>query len=90
MFDRKLAVWEQAQIARSCVYPTWLAWLMTFQFNLHAEHHVFPTLPWYRLPSARSGVKAAAGSDYTESTGLRWLFANRTRSLSRVALPDTE
>ena len=86
MYTHKLAVWEQAEIARSCVYPRWLAWALTFQFNLHAEHHVFPTLPWYRLPSARMGVKQLAGPVYTESRGGRWILKNRLRSLTKVAL----
>lgn len=35
---------------------TWLVSLLTcFHFGYHHEHHLYPSEPWWRLPSARQG-----------------------------------
>jgi beta-carotene/zeaxanthin 4-ketolase len=31
-------------------YPVWLSLLTCFHFGYHLEHHVQPTVPWWRLP----------------------------------------
>ena len=89
-FPGKLPVWRQHLIARSCNYPAVFARLLAFNFNLHAEHHVFPTLPWYRLPRARDLIREDLGSEYTESQGMAWVWKNRRKSLSEVALVETD
>ncbi|MEM9357569.1 MAG: fatty acid desaturase [Pseudomonadota bacterium] len=34
---------------------SWLASLLTcFHFGYHHEHHLYPSLPWWRLPTARN------------------------------------
>jgi hypothetical protein len=30
--------------------PGLLGALFCYNFNLHTEHHLFPNVPWYRLP----------------------------------------
>lgn len=40
--------------ARSNDYPWWLSLLTCFHFGYHHEHHLFPSVPWWRLPAARS------------------------------------
>lgn len=40
--------------ARSNDYPVWLSLLTCFHFGYHREHHLYPHLPWWLLPSARS------------------------------------
>lgn len=36
---------------------SWVASLLTcFHFGYHHEHHLYPSLPWWRLPSARGAT----------------------------------
>lgn len=42
--------------ARSNAMPRWLSLLTCFHFGgFHHEHHLHPSLPWWRLPEARPG-----------------------------------
>jgi beta-carotene/zeaxanthin 4-ketolase len=36
--------------ATTSSYPVWLSLLTCFHFGYHLEHHVYPTVPWWRLP----------------------------------------
>ncbi|MBX9925432.1 MAG: fatty acid desaturase, partial [Hyphomicrobiaceae bacterium] len=40
--------------ARTNDLPTWLSLLTCFHFGYHHEHHLYPTVPWWRLPSVRT------------------------------------
>ncbi|MDB4974355.1 MAG: crtW [Myxococcaceae bacterium] len=40
--------------ARSNDYPHWLSLMTCFHFGYHHEHHLKPSLPWWRLPEARA------------------------------------
>jgi len=40
--------------ARSNQYPHWLSFLTCYHFGYHWEHHKWPYLPWWALPSARA------------------------------------
>ena len=40
--------------ARSNDYPAWLSLLTCFHFGYHHEHHLYPGVPWWRLPAARA------------------------------------
>ncbi|MEA5452363.1 fatty acid desaturase [Leptolyngbya sp. CCNP1308] len=42
-----------AHCAISSNYPRLLSLLTCYYFGYHWEHHEYPHLPWYRLPSAR-------------------------------------
>jgi beta-carotene/zeaxanthin 4-ketolase len=37
--------------ARSTDYPSWLSFLTCYHFGYHSEHHEYPELPWYQLPT---------------------------------------
>jgi beta-carotene ketolase (CrtW type) len=39
--------------ARTNNLPPWLSLLTCFHFGYHHEHHLYPTVPWWRLPSVR-------------------------------------
>jgi beta-carotene/zeaxanthin 4-ketolase len=39
--------------ARTNNFPTWLSLMTCFHFGYHHEHHLFPTVPWWRLPDMR-------------------------------------
>ena len=40
--------------ARSNDYPVWISLLTCFHFGYHREHHLYPHLPWWLLPYART------------------------------------
>jgi len=46
--------------ARSNDYPWWLSLLTCFHFGYHHEHHLYPGVPWWRLPAARAAQRPAA------------------------------
>lgn len=39
--------------ARSNDYPAWLSLLTCFHFGYHHEHHLYPGVPWWRLPAVK-------------------------------------
>ena len=39
--------------ARTNAYPVWLSLLTCYHFGYHHEHHLFPGVPWWRLPGVR-------------------------------------
>lgn len=82
--SEKLALWEQAYSTRSCYYPKLVSELLVLNFNFHIEHHLFPSLPWYRLRGARELIKPALGAGYKEAIGIRWNLANRSKDISQV------
>ena len=82
--DGKLALWQQGYSTRSCYYPKLVSELLVLNFNFHIEHHLFPTLPWYRLRQARALVKPALGAGYKESIGVQWNLENRFQDITRV------
>ncbi len=40
--------------ARTNNFPVWLSLLTCFHFGYHHEHHLYPTVPWWRLPAMRN------------------------------------
>jgi beta-carotene ketolase (CrtW type) len=44
---------ENSHHATSSNYPLIWSFLACYHFGYHWEHHEYPSLPWYRLPSAR-------------------------------------
>ncbi len=36
--------------AQSNNYPRWLSFLTCYHFGYHLEHHLYPNVPWWRLP----------------------------------------
>ncbi len=83
----RLAVKDQYLVARSAVYPQVFSRWALLNFNLHLEHHLFPTLPWHELEKARVLVKPILGAGYNETTGGVWLFRHRRRSIDELLAP---
>jgi acyl-lipid omega-6 desaturase (Delta-12 desaturase) len=83
----KLAPWEQPVTTRSCDYGL-LAGVLVLNFNLHTEHHLYPTLPWYRLTAARDRVRALLAGEYNEVKGIRWNIENRGRDPREIMLRE--
>lgn len=44
---------ENSHHATSSNYPLLWSFLTCYHFGYHWEHHEYPSLPWYRLPSVR-------------------------------------
>ena len=65
-FDRKLRVWEQWRVSRSGNYPPVISEFFCLNFNFHVEHHLFPTLPWYRLRRVRARARTCSGCAITK------------------------
>lgn len=82
--DGKLPLWEQHRATRSCYYPPGFSELLVLNFNFHTEHHLFPSLPWYRLRRARRLLKDELAADYQEAVGIRWNLRNRKQSLDTI------
>jgi len=75
--------YEQDQFARSCVYPKCLAHFLFLNFNLHAEHHLFPTHPWYQLDALHRDLRASE-IELNTSDGTEWILHNRRRKVEEV------
>ncbi len=61
-----LALHEQQTVSRSCYMPTWLSAVLCYHFNLHAEHHLFPVIPWHHLPAVRKALAQLQVDDYID------------------------
>jgi len=83
-YQEKLPLWKQHLPTRSCNYPPIVSELLVLNFNFHIEHHLFPSLPWYRLRSAHQRVRAKLASNYREARGLDWHRGARGRPLLDV------
>jgi fatty acid desaturase len=79
-------VWEQSRSTRTCDYPWPMSELVMLNFNFHVEHHLFPTLPWYRLRRARDLVRPVLGADYQECRTVHWMLDRRRRPAEAVFL----
>jgi acyl-lipid omega-6 desaturase (Delta-12 desaturase) len=82
--ETQVPVWEQYKIARSCVYPTWLARFIVLNFNYHTEHHMYPNVPWYHLDKLRHPLRAELGGEYNIDPGFAWILRNRPKDLCEV------
>jgi fatty acid desaturase len=83
-YQDKLPLWKQHLPTRSCNYPPIVSELLVLNFNFHIEHHLFPTLPWYRLRSAHHRVRAKLATNYREARGIDWHVASRRQHLIDV------
>jgi len=79
-------LWEQWRGSRTCFYPRVISEFFVMNFNFHVEHHLFPSLPWFRLRQAHHRVRAAIGDGYQLEVGVSWNLRNRTRSIEPIAL----
>ena len=43
--------------ARSNSYPSWLSLVTCFHFGYHFEHHKYPYIPWWYLPTIRTQTR---------------------------------
>lgn len=87
--DARLPFWEQYKTARSCLYPDWMGRLITLNFNLHAEHHMFPDAPWYTLPAIQKAVGPHIAHEHYVDHLFEWSIENRKNHLLEVTREDS-
>ncbi|GGY10958.1 fatty acid desaturase family protein [Paludibacterium paludis] len=77
-----LSLWEQDGVSHDCAtVPLWSRFVI-LNFNLHIAHHLFPWLPWYRLPQASAALAAArTGSSPETLSEVVFSLRNRRRPL---------
>ncbi len=51
---------ENSHQAISSNYSLMLSFLTCYHFGYHWEHHEYPWLPWYELPSVRQGLQKSS------------------------------
>jgi beta-carotene ketolase (CrtW type) len=51
--------------ARSSSYPVLWSFLMCYHFDYHWEHHEYPKIPWYRLPTIRYSDRNQTKESYS-------------------------
>ena len=85
-FKKKLPVWEQMLVTRSCYYPVFVSECCVLNFNFHIEHHLYPHAPWYKLRTIRKHLKPALGHQYQESKGISWNIKHRNQNIEHVFL----
>jgi omega-6 fatty acid desaturase (delta-12 desaturase) len=88
--ETQIPVWDQFQIARTCVYPAWLSRFVVLNFNYHAEHHMYPYVPWYHLDKLYAPVRAELGTSYNQDPQFAWIKKNRKKALVNVFVPTSE
>ncbi len=55
---------EQDAITRTTHLPRLLAIGLNYNFNLHVEHHLFPSIPWYSLPKVTEKLDKLSDYEY--------------------------
>ena len=59
--------------------PRWLAVCLTYNFNFHIEHHLFPAVPWYSLPKVTPLLERTGAFRYQRVAFLRFMVHLRRR-----------
>lgn len=58
---------EQDAVTRNLAMPSLLKVLLGYNFYLHIEHHLFPTVPWYHLPLIQQKLHQYSDVCYIEA-----------------------
>lgn len=83
--QQRFPIFEQHLFTRSCDYPRWFAHHVLLNFNLHTEHHLFPTYPWYQLDTIRAEILALR-EEHNRCAGNEWVMIQRKSSLDEVLI----
>lgn len=81
-----LALYEQQRVSRSTHVPTWLSAVLCYHFTLHAEHHLFPLIPWHHLPAVRKALAQLQVHDYLDVPFIEFNLALRREDPVQVLL----
>lgn len=80
---KPLSLWEQDATTHSCdTIPFWSDWVL-LNFNLHTAHHLFPWVPWYKLPQTQAQLEQHSADLGHENTDeFSWLIQRRSQSFT--------
>lgn len=81
----RFATYEQSAFTRSCIYPKWFAHYVLLNFNLHNEHHLLPSHPWYQLDAIHEELKAL-GLELNSCAANAWIIENRMKPIDEVLM----
>lgn len=70
---------KQDSITRSTALPSPLAMVLAYNFNLHIEHHLFPSVPWYRLQTVSRMIRETSTCEYQAAKFVSFMIALRKR-----------
>lgn len=84
--EQKYPVWEQYKTARTCLYPPDIASFFVLNFNYHAEHHMFPDVPWYYLPEIQKKILTQIREGYHCDPMFSWILENRNEDVEAMLL----
>lgn len=84
----RVPVWQQYEVTRSERYFGALEKLLVLNFNYHAEHHVFPDLPWHELPKAHLLIQSSEAAAQTTVVRGDWLRQKRKEPFIAFLRPD--
>lgn len=81
----RLPLWEQDVVSHDCRTLSVWSRCVILNFNLHIVHHLFPWVPWYRLPRIRKLLMEQQNDAVLEPIN-EWRFAlkNRRRPLLKL------
>jgi fatty acid desaturase len=74
---KPIAFYEQDAVTRTTHEPGWLGVLLAYNFNLHTEHHLLPSVPWYWLPKVSARI--ARLETYQQVNFLEYMLEIRGR-----------
>lgn len=86
----KLPVWQQYLVTRTSRYQGFLEKFLVLNFNYHAEHHLFPDLPWQQLPQAHALIQASTAEPATTVVDGEWLKEKRQVTYQAFLRPDLD
>ena len=66
---------------------TWPVRLLMWNMPFHAEHHMYPSIPFHRLPDAHAAIRARLG--FVQPGYARWNFGFVTAGLPYRRLSGT-
>ncbi|GAA4453391.1 hypothetical protein GCM10023189_18330 [Nibrella saemangeumensis] len=81
--QKPLALWEQDVTTHSCdTIPFWSDWVL-LNFNMHTAHHLFPWVPWYKLPRTQQHIERYTPELGHENTNeFSWFLNRRSESFT--------
>lgn len=88
--EQRYSVWDQYKTARTCLYPMKLSSFLILNFNFHAEHHMFPDVPWYYLPEIQKLILAHIDDGYQSDPTFSWIIDNRKVDVEAMLVKNRE
>lgn len=83
LVSSRLPLWSQDEVTDSCAsLPVWSS-VVLLHFNLHTAHHLFPALPWHKLPAAHKALAGEGVSGFLRHE-FAWSWRLRRTRFERV------